>query len=59
MGHNNWSDLTPAEFRILMLKKAHGPEKHESTFIQGVNTLPAEVDWRKKGCVTPVEDQGG
>ncbi|CAB4001327.1 cathepsin L1-like [Paramuricea clavata] len=57
MGLNKWSDLTPTEFRIFMLKKAHGPEKHVST-LPGVDTLPAEVDWRKKGCVTPVKDQG-
>ena len=58
MGLNKWSDLTEIEFRISMLKKAHAPERKKK-ILPSVETLPKEIDWRKKGCVTPVQDQGG
>lgn len=58
MGLNKWSDLTPTEFQILMMKKAHLGDRKKSSLLR-VEDLPMEVDWRKKGCVSPVEDQGG
>ncbi|KAL5020404.1 hypothetical protein ScPMuIL_003296 [Solemya velum] len=61
LGMNKFADLTPEEFR----QKMNGfrmPEKRAegNTFLPASNTgaLPKTVDWRKKGYVTPIKDQG-
>lgn len=57
MGFTKFMDLTPAEFKAKYLgtnvPKAAGNVKSLNT--QG---LAASVDWRTKGAVTPVKDQG-
>lgn len=59
---NQLGDLTPTEYRSLMLGAKYPGNKTKdtgSTFLppSGV-TLPDTVDWRTKGYVTPVKDQG-
>ncbi|XP_028391803.1 cathepsin L1-like [Dendronephthya gigantea] len=55
---NYWSDLTPIEFRFLMLQRSTRLDDRGSRNSIDIATLPPEVDWRKKGCVTPVINQG-
>ncbi|KAH8618097.1 hypothetical protein ERJ75_000309900 [Trypanosoma vivax] len=61
-GVTPFSDLTPEEFRT----RYHNGERHFEAARGRVRTLvqvppgkaPAAVDWRRKGAVTPVKDQG-
>uniref|UniRef100_UPI00397F0D17 C1 family peptidase n=1 Tax=Salmonella sp. s58953 TaxID=3159711 RepID=UPI00397F0D17 len=64
-GVTKFSDLTPAEFRqsYLGLKKGklgklRLPEDAHKAPILPTNDLPEDFDWREKGAVTGVKDQG-
>jgi len=58
MGVNQFSDLSPAEFKAFL-----GLKPRENTYIrsQNVEKLPVaasnDIDWVSKGAVTPVKDQ--
>ncbi len=65
LGHNKYSGMNQQEFRELMGFKSNfeelrqylrGPSKNYST--EQVDAVPSSVDWRTKGAVTPVKDQG-
>lgn len=65
LGHNKYSAMNQDEFMELMGFKANteslryflrGSSKNYSTDFIG--TVPTSVDWRNKGAVTPVKDQG-
>ncbi|XP_067124865.1 cathepsin O-like [Centruroides vittatus] len=66
-GLNEYSDLTPEEFRQLMNKKEierkNKNHKHvlrrsaEAINFKNITKLPKFVDWRKRGIVTPVKSQ--
>jgi len=59
-GINKFSDMTPMEFKskILMKTISHtSPSEHSSPFVRN-SALPDAFDWRAKGAVTPVKDQG-
>lgn len=63
---NKFADMTSHEFRNLYA----GSKIHHRRMLQGdrignktfmyadVDSVPTSVDWRKKGAVTPVKDQG-
>jgi len=63
LGMNSMGDMTHAEFKAAKL----GYKQVDRSFIRSKNTvgphshvkkMAATVDWRKKGVVTPVKDQG-
>lgn len=61
---NQFGDLTSDEYRYYIL--GHGRPSHSLDTDHGgsfllppdVTSLPPSIDWRKKGYVTPVKNQG-
>uniref|UniRef100_A0A8C5LVM2 Cathepsin L n=1 Tax=Leptobrachium leishanense TaxID=445787 RepID=A0A8C5LVM2_9ANUR len=61
MGMNQFGDKTTEEFRQLVngYKPASTARRSAATFLAPLNfEIPKTVDWREKGFVTPVKDQG-
>ncbi|GMH23629.1 hypothetical protein Nepgr_025472 [Nepenthes gracilis] len=64
LGLNRFADLTNEEFRSIYLgakrdasRRILKPKDDRYTYRVG-DELPASVDWREKGAVVPVKDQG-
>ncbi|CAN1255811.1 Cysteine protease RD19A [Linum perenne] len=59
-GVTRFSDLTPREFRkqFLGLRKLGLPNDANKAPILPTNNLPEDFDWREKGAVAPVKNQG-
>jgi C1A family cysteine protease len=60
MGVNQFTDLTPEEFRAQYVGglKAKVGSYGCKSFSSGASGAPASIDWRTKGAVTSVKDQG-
>lgn len=60
MGVNQFTDMTLDEIgRFKGYKKHTGDAPQAPDLTVAVEQLPDSVDWRTKGVVTPVKDQGG
>ena len=58
-GHNKFSDYTEDEFKkMLNGRKSQTLPGHIEVKVPDVSDVPASVDWRTSGNVTPVQDQG-
>jgi len=58
-GINQFADFTPEEFEALYLNPMEASEVHAPEMqVTPVNDAPTEFDWRTKGAVTRVKNQG-
>lgn len=59
---NQFADMTSAEFKSKVLMRSSPPPQFSLHHYSRSNTsllhLPASFDWREKGVVSPVKDQG-
>jgi C1A family cysteine protease len=62
MGVNQFTDLTPEEFRMYYISGMQDAAMLGSygckAFSSSASTAPSSIDWRAKGAVTSVKDQG-
>lgn len=61
LGVNQFTDLTPEEFKAQYINGRLGSRLGSfgcQTFTSSGSGLPSSVDWRTKGVVNPVRDQG-
>lgn len=57
-GVNIFSDLSKEEFRAQYLDTAYTPKRMAPERVLDATAAPSTVDWRSKGAVTPVKNQG-
>jgi C1A family cysteine protease len=67
LGLNRFADMSNEEFRQMYISKVKKPVKKVSNTlisrsmqekVQSCDDAPSSLDWRNKGIVTPIKDQG-
>ena len=62
LGVNKFADWTPAEYKRLLSYKSSGRVRKAPALTQSteeiLKDLPTSIDWRTKGAVNPIKDQG-
>ena len=58
LGVNNFTDLTRDEFKNKYLLRNKVVNKHASSYLNFNGDIQNSIDWRARGVVTPVKDQG-
>jgi len=58
VGHNQFSTYTDAEYKRLLGYKMPKNAEQAAVVVLDETAIPASVDWRTKGAVNPVKNQG-
>lgn len=59
LGHNKFSTWTESEYkRLLGFKAPKNAVKNLSPVLLNITDIPDSIDWREKGAVNPIKDQG-
>ncbi|CAG9333816.1 unnamed protein product [Blepharisma stoltei] len=58
LGVNNFADLSMEEFKHIYLSNSHIPITGVEYFTPEKVEIPTTIDWRQKGAVTPIKNQG-
>jgi len=53
---NKFADMSQEEFRVMLGYKKNLKQQNEAPKLLDDKDLPASVDWREKGAVTPVKN---
>lgn len=58
VGLNKFAGYTPAEYKVLLGRFTMSKNPEHTNYIKLKNDIPDSVDWRDKGIVNPIKDQG-
>lgn len=58
LAHNQFSTMTKHEYKKMLGKKPSNTINESRIEELDVDASPASIDWRKKGAVNPVQNQG-